>query len=91
MVKGFSDIFRIIIGQKGVDKLIYEKVKALAKERNLTISRIEKEVDMPQGSICKWDTVEPSASKVRAVADFLGVSTDYLTEGLVYKRNPRKS
>lgn len=56
--------------------LIYDKVKVLAKERNIPIRKIEMECGFSQGSVCKWNDISPSAEKVKKVADYLGTSVD---------------
>ena len=45
------------------------------------ISHLEKELDFSNGSISKWERTSPSIDKVKKVADYFGVSTDYLLTG----------
>ena len=56
------------------------KIKALAKERGLTIAQIERECGIGQKSIYDWDTNRPSVDKVKRVADFFGVTINDLIE-----------
>lgn len=49
--------------------MIYDRVKALAKKRNVSIRKIEIDCGFSQGSVCKWNEVSPSAEKVKKVAD----------------------
>lgn len=56
--------------------MIYDRVKALAKKRNVSIRKIEIDCGFSQGSVCKWNEVSPSAGKVKKVADYLKTSVD---------------
>lgn len=56
--------------------MIYDRVKALAKKRNVSICKIEIDCGFSQGSVCKWNEVSPSAEKVKKVADYLKTSVD---------------
>ena len=58
--------------------MIYDRVKALAKKRNVSIRKIEIDCGFSQGSVCKWNEVSPSAEKVKKVADYLKTSVDEL-------------
>lgn len=69
--------------------MFYEKIKALARERNVSISKIEHDCEISQGSICKWDSITPSVDKVKRVAEYLDVSIDYLLENVDIKKKSR--
>lgn len=58
--------------------MLYDRVKAVAKEKKIPIYKIEQDCYISQGSICKWGNISPSVEKVKAVADYLGVTVDYL-------------
>lgn len=58
-----------------------EKIKALAKERNMKISDVEQKCKIGQRSIYNWDEHKPSIDKVLRVANYLGVTVDELVEG----------
>ena len=45
------------------------------------LSHIEKELGFSNGSISKWERTSPSIDKVKKVADYFTVSTDYLLTG----------
>lgn len=55
-----------------------QKIKALAKERGVTILQLEQECGIGQRSIYNWDTSVPAVDKVKAVADFFGITIDEL-------------
>ena len=58
--------------------MLFSNIKALCDERRISITDLEEGAEIARGTIYKWKTVEPSVSKVKRVADFLGVSVDYL-------------
>jgi transcriptional regulator with XRE-family HTH domain len=55
-----------------------ERIKALCRKRNLSLNALEKELELSKSSIAKWDENVPSIDKVEKVADYFGVSVDYL-------------
>ena len=57
-----------------------EKIKALCKERNLSLRGLEDAAKIARNTICRWDENIPSVDKVRRVADVLGVPMDELVE-----------
>lgn len=61
--------------------LIFGRIKQLTKEKNSSISQIERQLKLGNGTIRRWDTNSPSADKVLAVADLLNVSVEYLMTG----------
>ena len=57
---------------------IKERVKALADEKNISISKLEQTLGFGNSTIMKWDKILPNASRLQAVADFFDVSVDFL-------------
>lgn len=57
---------------------IYDNVKAACKEKGITISKLETDLGFPRSSISKWNTNEPSVSRVKKVADYLKVDIKQL-------------
>lgn len=57
---------------------LLDRVKFLASERRITISQLEKKTGAGNGTIGRWDERVPGADKLVKVADFFGVSVDYL-------------
>lgn len=57
---------------------ISERIRILAKNKGLTIAKLEKKLVFGNGTIRNWDKNSPSIEKVTKVADFFKVSTDYL-------------
>lgn len=54
--------------------MIYDNIKAICKEKNISISKMEKDLGFPQGSIHKWNINIPSVIKVKKVTDYLNVN-----------------
>lgn len=55
-----------------------DKIRALAKEKKVSIAEIEQNCGIGQKSIYNWDTSVPAVDKVKRVADFLGVTVEEL-------------
>lgn len=60
---------------------LYENIKQVAKTKGYSINRLEQELGFARSYIGKFKTITPSAEKIQQIADFLGVSTDYLLAG----------
>lgn len=58
-----------------------ERINGLLKERKMSARSLETELGLGGGYISKMDKSEPSAKTVRRIADYFGVSTDYLLYG----------
>lgn len=50
------------------------RIRELAKEQNLSVSKIERLCDLGNGTIRKWDEHTPTYDRVKKVAELLGVS-----------------
>lgn len=57
---------------------LVQRIDALCKQRNTTMTAIERECGLGVSSIRKWDDHSPSLTKVMAVADALEVSVSDL-------------
>lgn len=57
---------------------ICERIKSLCDVRGITIYRIEKDCNLGNGSIMKWENSSPKVENVVKVADYFDVSVDYL-------------
>lgn len=67
--------------------MIYERIKSLTKGK-ISINQLEKELGISSGSLCKIDKNKPSSDKLQKIADYLGVSVDYLLTGEDKSDNP---
>lgn len=64
--------------QKKEGEKMYSKIKMLCKKNNISVTELERTLEFSRGSICKWDANIPSITKVKAVADYFGVTVDEL-------------
>lgn len=60
--------------------MLYDKVKAIAEQKKIPISRIEKDCELQQGSIGHWNKSKPSYDKLVSVAKYLGVTVEQIVE-----------
>ena len=60
---------------------MYDLIKELCKSKATTTAKLESELGFANGTINKWDTSRPSADRLKAVADYFGVTMEYLMTG----------
>lgn len=60
---------------------IVDRIRALCEEKGITINKLEKEADIGRGNVARWDKHRPNIDKVQRVADYFGVSADYILTG----------
>lgn len=60
--------------------MIYERVKELCEKKNISIYRLEKDLQFPASTIVKWKESSPTVAKLKVVADYFGVSIEYFLE-----------
>ena len=58
-----------------------ERIQTLCKEKKISSLQLEKALGFGSGYISKLGKSTPNASKVQLIADYLGVSVDYLMTG----------
>lgn len=56
----------------------YEKIKELTMKKKISVRELEKRLGYSNGYFSKWKTVSPNSDGLSKVADYFGVSTDYL-------------
>lgn len=61
-----------------MENIVYSRISQLCREKEISINKLEKDLGFGASSINKWYRSKPSADKVKAVADYFGVSMDYL-------------
>ncbi|KJW12837.1 helix-turn-helix domain-containing protein [Levilactobacillus spicheri] len=54
------------------------RIKELAEHRKITIAELERNTGISNGQIRKWGVRSPKVENLQKVADYFGVSTDYL-------------
>lgn len=60
--------------------MIYDKIKEIASEKGISIYRIEKDLNLGNGAISKWNNSSPSATTLNSIANFLNVRLEQLLE-----------
>jgi len=58
--------------------VIYENIIALCRERGISVAALEKSCGLGNATIRGWANGNPRSDKVKAVADFFGVTVDWL-------------
>lgn len=66
------------IASDGVDMGIVNRIKALCKSRNTTITELERDLSFGKSTISKWKDSFPSSDKLITVANYFDVSVDFL-------------
>lgn len=60
--------------------MLYDKIKEIAEAKNVSIYRIERDADLSNGTISKWNDSHPEARNLKKVADYLSVTMEELLE-----------
>lgn len=60
--------------------MIYDKIKEIASEKGISIYRIEKDLDLGNGAISKWNNSSPSATTLNSIANYLNIRLEQLLE-----------
>lgn len=60
---------------------MYEKVKELCDARGISVTALEKELGLSNGSVSKWAVSTPRVDNAIKVASFFGVSITDLMNG----------
>lgn len=65
-----------------------ERLQRIAKERGTNFKQIEQKCGIGNGTMRRWDVQTPRLDKIKAVADYLNVSIDYLVYGSSVSATP---
>lgn len=57
---------------------LLDKIKQLCREKKITLAELERKLSFSNGSMSRWNERTPSVDRVKKVADYFDVSTDYL-------------
>ena len=68
--------------------MFLSKIQQLCMENKTTIAKLERDCGLANATIRRWGTSSPSAENLTKVADYCGVSTDYLLGRGVYDLSP---
>lgn len=58
--------------------MLYHNIVVLCKGKGISISKLEKETGLGNGTVGRWEKSSPSVENVKKVADYFEVSVDYL-------------
>jgi len=61
--------------------MIYDRIKTLCRENKISVNKLEEELEISKGSLCKIDVNKPSAEKMKKIADFFGITVEFLATG----------
>lgn len=70
-----------------------DKIRELANNQGLSLPKLEEALGFGNGTIVRWDKSSPTTDKLKKVADYFGVSLDYLLEREISenKKSPENS
>lgn len=57
---------------------VFDRVKSLADKQKITIVELEERLNFGKNSLYRWKTSAPASDKLKKVADYFNVTTDYL-------------
>lgn len=60
--------------------MIFEKVKELVEREGISISELESNCDIGNGTISKWKASSPTIANLKKVADYFNVPIEYFLE-----------
>lgn len=81
-VNNKNDIFHVFLE---VLMNVKEKIHNLAREKGISIPKLEEELKLGNGTISRWNKSSPNISKLLPIAQYFNVSTDYLIGNSNYK------
>lgn len=61
--------------------MIYDRIKQICREKGISVASVEKQAEISNGAISKWNKASPTVESLQAVAKVLGVTLDKLVEG----------
>ena len=60
---------------------VYERIEMLRNEAKISQGRLEKELGFSNGSISKWKKSTPNPERLSKIANYFGVTVEYLMTG----------
>lgn len=58
--------------------MIYENIQVLCRKSQISISRLERETGLGNGTVCRWKESDPTVTRLKLVADYFGVTLESL-------------
>ena len=62
--------------------MLYERIKELCRKKGSSVAEMERALGFARSSVSKIDKHMPSADKLQKIADYLGVTINYLIDGV---------
>ena len=60
-----------------MDSILFQRIRKLCKDRNITIKKMSEDLDIGTSLIRKWKTTtSPSIDKIKTIAEYFDVSID---------------
>lgn len=64
--------------------MLFVRIQQLCAENKTNITKLERDCGLANATIRRWENASPSADNLAKVADYFGVSVDYLLGRGVY-------
>lgn len=58
--------------------MLIKNIRRLCAKKGISIRQLERSVGLTNGIVASWEEKTPSVTRVKAVADYFGVTVDYL-------------
>ena len=60
--------------------MLYDKIKKLCIEKGISIAKLEKECELGNTTIRRWESSTPNVNTLKKVADYFQVPVTYFLE-----------
>lgn len=60
--------------------MLLENISELCKSRRITFAELERSTGLGNGTVRRWNEMNPRVDKLKLVADFFGVTIDSLLQ-----------
>ncbi|MEG0619179.1 MAG: helix-turn-helix transcriptional regulator [Bacilli bacterium] len=57
---------------------VFDRIKILADKKGISVSKAASDIGFSENLFYQWKTSSPKSDRLQLVADYFGVSTDYL-------------
>ena len=58
--------------------MILKNIQALCREKGISVSQLERETGLGNGTVCRWRQADPTVTRLKLVADYFGVTLESL-------------
>ena len=58
--------------------MVYKNISSLCSKKGISIARLERETDIGNGTIRRWEKNSPTIDNLKKVADYFGHTVDEL-------------